>query len=347
MDKKKKIRSLITSLNALSYDDDKSLDAFLAQAKRTIHELFGEYNAYLTCLSYIRFHPTSTQTSIEDSVRFWARAKKQMRDFLYVMLDDHLLASQEHEPQQVLVAVGKGNIEPALSNVNNEISNEANAFSDKALLDFDMNSNLNRASIYSEIRDPLGPRMMEKIRIDLRDLFILERKENEPEPKNSQILGSQKGSGGILFFPSPNIPRSNDILSYLRRMGVAIIEGEALTPAGPSVQEQLLMYPKIIAAILVLNDDHFICPRVQVERTNSFGPAPSVCFSLGFLVGKLGRKRVIVFYPDDEHFKRPTNYFDAVYIAHDQAGSWKKEASAYFRELWFSLDETPSQQPLS
>lgn len=185
--------------------------------------------------------------------------------------------------------------------------------------------------------------MLERIRIDLRDLFILDRKEDKYVKHNAALPSTITPPCGIMFLPSPNLPRSNDILSYLRRIGIPVIEGEALTPAGPSVQEQILMYPKISAAIIVLNDDHFICPRVQIERTSSYGPAPSVSFSMGFLVGKLGRKRVIVFYPDEENFKRPTNYFDAVYIAHDHAGSWKRELSAYFRDLWFAFDQAPTE----
>lgn len=345
MDKRDKIRDLITSLNSLSFDDDHSLDAYLVRAKKVIHELFGDYNAYLTCLNYIRFHPISPLTSAEENVRFWARAKKELRDFLYVMLDDPLLAPREREPVKVL-AIAKEEGEGSICGSSDTVSEVVRAFKHKVRLDLAFARGIDKFVSHPESFSPGGPRPMEKIRIDLRDFFILENRIDEPSSRCSPFQLADMGFEGVLYLPSRNVSMSNDIVSHLRHSGLPVIEGEPLTPAGASVQEQFLRHAKICTAIVVLNDDHFTYPRAQVDSRRLLGPASSVSFSLGFLVGKLGRKRVIALYTDEEHFKRPTNYFDVVYIAYDQAGSWKRELATYFKELRFSLEEIPERHPV-
>ena len=343
MDGREEIRELISSLNSLSYDDDRQLDAYLAHAKTVIHELFGDYNAYLTCLSYIRFHPISPHSSVEDNVRFWARAKKELRDFLYVMLDDPYLVARalaSIEPQNRLTARDH---RPAYE-INSSLREVIQALRHKVRVDLSNIQVGGAPSIRFEEFKSDGPRTMVKIRIDLRDLYVRERNSRGISPKRFQLPQGGTGAGGVLFFPGINELLNSEVIDNLTHMGVPVIEGEPLTHTNASVQEQLLRHQGISVAVIVLNDNFLAQSVLHADEDQTFGPSLLESFTLGFLVARLGRGRVFALYAESEHYKRPTNYVDVVYVSHDHSGSWKKELSAYFRELRFALRDSPIRQ---
>jgi len=91
MDPVTKIKEHIAQLHAVPYDDDARLEVFLNQVKDTIRSLFGSYSQYITYLNSIHFRPVSSLATTEENVRFWALGKKQLRDLLYVILEDPAL----------------------------------------------------------------------------------------------------------------------------------------------------------------------------------------------------------------------------------------------------------------
>jgi len=339
MSRREKIQDLLLSLNTLSFDDDRRLDEYLDKTRAIVQDIFGDFNSYLTCLSYIRFHPISPMSSAEENVRFWARAKKELRDLLYVMLDDPLLFPSEPCRSRVLSHFTDEEPVPRYE-IHTDISELMQELKNRVRSDLDLVGSLNAATSSKEWipgapfairRSQTGPRTMERVRIDLRDIFILDRGAEKPKEQRLPALPKDL-TKKIFFLPGEGAPINDHVLQLLRLSEATVIEGKPLTPGGPSIQEQFAENHHITTAVMVLSDDCLFQPKLDGEGAPIGGPLPGSCFALGFLVGHLGRKHVIAIYTDDKRFKRPTNYFDAVYIAFDRTGLWKKEVAACLKE---------------
>ncbi len=348
MSRRDKIQDLLLSLNALSFDDDRQLDEYLEKTRTVVQEVFGDYNSYLTCLSYIRFHPLSPMSSAEENVRFWARAKKELRDLLFVMLDDPLLYPSEPCRSRVLAQFTDEEPVPRYE-IHTEISDLLEEFKNRLRADLELVGSVSSTSFQAGVqaaplgirRHQVGPRSIERVRIDLRDLFIMDRGADKAKEQKIPVLPKDL-TKRILFIPGSGGVRINDdVLLLLRRSEASVVEGEPLTPGGASIQEQFARFPQITAAVMVLSDDCLFQPKMDAENGPAGGPFPASCFALGFLVGHLGRKRVIAIYTDGKRFKRPTNYFDAVYIAYDRTGLWKKEVATCLDEQGIGI-KSPS-----
>ena len=66
-------------------------------------------------------------------------------------------------------------------------------------------------------------------------------------------------------------------------------------------------------------------------------------FELGFLVGKLGRSRVAVFYQENAQFKRPTDYFDVLYTAFDGQLQWQEKLVRQMKTCGIVFREEPAK----
>ena len=60
--------------------------------------------------------------------------------------------------------------------------------------------------------------------------------------------------------------------------------------------------------------------------------SPLIIFQLGFLVGKLGREKVVVLHLDEGNLKRPTQFFELLYIVFDVQNLWQNELMTALRK---------------
>jgi predicted nucleotide-binding protein len=335
MGRREKIQDLLLSLNSLSFDDDRRLEIFLEKTRINVRDIFGDYNSYLTCLSCIQFYPPSPLSSAEENVRYWAQAKKELRDLLHVMLEDPQLFPSEPCRSRVLAQFTDEEPVPRYE-IGADITGLTQELKIRVREDLELAGHVNFAS-FSFRNSRGGPRPMERIRIDLRDLFILQKGQGSAKEQRALDM-SKEMTKRIFFLPGTSASTNSEVFQLLHQSHASVIEGEPLTPGGASIQEQFSRQEQITTAVMVLSDDCLFEPKRDGREAAVDGPLPVYCFALGFLVGHLGRKHVIAIYTDGKRFKRPTNYFDAVYIACDRTGLWKKEVVVCLNEQGIKLE---------
>jgi len=99
---------------------------------------------------------------------------------------------------------------------------------------------------------------------------------------------------------------------------------------GRKLMERYTDYADVGFAVVLLSPDDFGYAKNAESTTRKLRPRQEVVFELGFLLGKLGRGNVLVFFKECLNFEVPTDFEGMKTVAFDQLDSWKL---ALIREL--------------
>ena len=89
-------------------------------------------------------------------------------------------------------------------------------------------------------------------------------------------------------------------------------------------------YADVGFALVLLSPDDFAYDKNEVATKRKLRPRQDVVFELGFLLGKLGKGNVLVFFRECANFEIPTDFEGVKVTAFDDRDSWKL---ALIREL--------------
>ena len=89
-------------------------------------------------------------------------------------------------------------------------------------------------------------------------------------------------------------------------------------------------YADVGFAVVLLSPDDFAYAKNEAATKRKLRPRQDVVFELGFLLGKLGRGNVLVFFKECANFEIPTDFEGINVAAFDDRDSWKL---ALVREL--------------
>jgi predicted nucleotide-binding protein len=118
-----------------------------------------------------------------------------------------------------------------------------------------------------------------------------------------------------------------DALTKLRLVPVVMCEEPS---QGRKIVERFADYADVGFAVVLLSPDDFAYSAEESPSKRKLRPRQDVVFELGFLLGKLGKDKVLVFYREHENFGSPTEFEGLKVVAFDNRDSWKL---ALIREL--------------
>ncbi len=124
----------------------------------------------------------------------------------------------------------------------------------------------------------------------------------------------------------------------MKQTMVAAIKKLGLTPVvmceqpsqGKKIVECYPDYVDVGFAVVLLSPDVYVYPKGEEATKRTRTPSMDVTFLFGFLLGKLGKERVIGFYRETPNFAFPIDFEGIKYSALDDRDSWKL---ALIREL--------------
>jgi predicted nucleotide-binding protein len=89
-------------------------------------------------------------------------------------------------------------------------------------------------------------------------------------------------------------------------------------------------YADVRFAVVLLSPDDFAYAKNKEATSRKLRPQQDVVFELGFLLGKLGKNKVLIFFRECSNFEIPTDFEGIKVTAFDDRDSWKL---ALIREL--------------
>jgi predicted nucleotide-binding protein len=116
-------------------------------------------------------------------------------------------------------------------------------------------------------------------------------------------------------------------LTKLMLVAVVICEEPS---QGRKIVERFQDYADVGFAVVLLSPDDSVYVKDEPPTKRKLRPRQDVIFELGFLLGKLGKSNVLVFFKECANFEIPTDFEGLRVVAFDDRDSWKL---ALIREL--------------
>jgi predicted nucleotide-binding protein len=106
---------------------------------------------------------------------------------------------------------------------------------------------------------------------------------------------------------------------------------------GRKIVERFTDYADVGFAVVLLSPDDYVFGRNEAPTKRKLRPMQNVDFQLGFLLGKLGKDNVLVFFRERDGFEGPS--FEGLKIsAFDDRDSWKLSLIRELTNCGFSVD---------
>ena len=107
-----------------------------------------------------------------------------------------------------------------------------------------------------------------------------------------------------------------DALTKLRLVPVVMCEEQS---QGRKIVERFEEYADVGFAVVLLSPDDFVYVKEESPTKRKLRPRQDVVFELGFLLGRLGEGKVLVFFRECVNFEGPTD-FEGLKLLHSMTG---------------------------
>ena len=107
---------------------------------------------------------------------------------------------------------------------------------------------------------------------------------------------------------------------------------------GRTIIEKFTDYSDVCFAIVLLSPDDIAYSKDQSPENVKLRARQNVIFELGFFIGKIGRKRVLVLYQEENDFEMPSDYSGVLYTLYDNSGRWQFDLIKELKACGYEVD---------
>ncbi|MDR1992275.1 MAG: nucleotide-binding protein [Nitrososphaerota archaeon] len=109
----------------------------------------------------------------------------------------------------------------------------------------------------------------------------------------------------------------------LKKLNLAAIIMSEEPYQGKKIFDRFSDYKDIDFAVVLLSPDVYVYPKGEEATKRVRNPRQDVILMFGFLLGKLGKERVLAFYRESPNFAFPIDFEGIKFVGLDDRGSWK------------------------
>jgi len=170
----------------------------------------------------------------------------------------------------------------------------------------------------------------------VKGVYVCTEKFLPPTEKNmssSQSAISSSGNLGrrIFVVSGADDEMKHALTGALTRLSlIPVVLCEEPSQGKKIVENFSRVYTDVVFAVVLLSPDDFAYPKNEAATKRKLRPQQDVVLELGFLLGKLGKANVLVFFRESANFEIPTDFEGIKVTAFDDRDSWKL---ALIREL--------------
>jgi len=145
----------------------------------------------------------------------------------------------------------------------------------------------------------------------------------------------QLSRGDILLVHGRDEATKESLLEFLEKLGLHPLVLHEQPDGGRSLIEKSEEFSNILFAIILITPDDIAAPRHK-PKEKQVRVSQNVIFELGYLMGKLGRRRVCTLYK--EGVEIPSDYSGTVYIPMDSRGAWRLLIAKEIKQAGIEID---------
>jgi predicted nucleotide-binding protein len=145
----------------------------------------------------------------------------------------------------------------------------------------------------------------------------------------------QLSGGNILLVHGRDEAAKASLLEFLEKLGLRPLVLHEQPDGGRSLVEKFEEFSNILFAIILITPDDIAAPRLK-PKEKQVRVSQNVIFELGYLMGKLGRRRVCALYKEEVEI--PSDYSGTVYIPMDPRGGWRLLIAKEIKQAGIEVD---------
>jgi len=171
---------------------------------------------------------------------------------------------------------------------------------------------------------------------DQLDALPPSKKVTEEIPENLPPLpGSSFNMKQVFIVHGHDAGVKGDVSDYLKSLGLSPIILAEQASGGRTIIENIDYYSNVGCGIVLYTE----CDVGAKRNTTMYKwrARQNVIFEHGYLIGKLGRERVLILFNGD--VEAPSDINGTVHISMDPAGNWKKELDKELRNIGYLNEE--------
>jgi predicted nucleotide-binding protein len=107
---------------------------------------------------------------------------------------------------------------------------------------------------------------------------------------------------------------------------------------GRKLFEHFSEYEDVKLAFVLLSPDDCVYPKDDKTTKSRLKPRQDVIFILGYLLGKLGKDKVLVLFRESANFEIPNDFEGITFVAFDDRGSWKHALIKHLANNGYTID---------
>jgi predicted nucleotide-binding protein len=124
----------------------------------------------------------------------------------------------------------------------------------------------------------------------------------------------------------------------LRKLGLAAVIMSEEPGYGKKIVERFTEYKDVGFALVLLSPDIYVYPKGEEATKRERNPRQDVLLMFGFLLGKLGKERVLALYKESPNFAFPIDFEGVKFTALDTRGSWKHTLIRELTDRGYTVD---------
>ncbi len=162
--------------------------------------------------------------------------------------------------------------------------------------------------------------------------FVSVTNENSAQTSQTQEMASTPSviPQRIIVVSGTDESMKQTITGALRKLGLTAIVMSEEPSQGKKIVNRFADYADVGFAVVLLSPDIYVYPKGEEATKRERTPNQDVTLMFGFLLGKLGKDKVLAFYKESQNFKFPLEFEGVKFAPIDDRGSWKL---ALIREL--------------
>jgi predicted nucleotide-binding protein len=124
----------------------------------------------------------------------------------------------------------------------------------------------------------------------------------------------------------------------LRKLGLAAVVMSEEPSQGKKIVERFTDYADVGFALVLLSPDIYVYPKGEEATKRQRTPSQDVTLMFGFLLGKLGKDKVLAFYRESPNFAFPLEFEGVKFTALDDRDSWKLSLIRELTRCGYTVD---------
>ncbi len=143
----------------------------------------------------------------------------------------------------------------------------------------------------------------------------------------------------ILIVSGTDDTMKHTMTTALRKLGLASVVMSEEPNQGKRIVERFSKdYADIGFAVILLSPDVYVYPKGEEATKRQRTPCVDVALMFGFLLGKLGKEKVLAFYRETANFEFPIGFEGVKFTPLDDRDSWKLSLIRELQASGYTVD---------